>query len=563
MVDTDITYVKQLIDSSLYFEANHLLQQFLKEHPDNLEIRQLQALSYSRSGAVERAKEFFESIYLANKENPEVSGIMGGIFKRLFQQDQDPRYGIKAAEIYQRNFEVSGDFYTGINAASMLFMVGKALKGKEIATQIIEQLGMPSDDVWALATLGEAHLLLKNRAQSKDLYIAARKLIRKDWGKLNAVYKQLWLLKHYIAVPRDIIDLFHPPSVTVFSGHMLDHPQRKEPRFTMAMEPAVKEAVREAIHTMNIEIGYSSLACGADILFAEVMLEQEKALNLVLPFDKEDFLNESVRFAGKEWEERFNLIIEQVQPEYVTHSRYTGGNESFEFLSKLLMGKGILHAYRIDSEANLLTVLSKHSLETKLGGTRYFYNLWPAKLEKHNINIEKYFKPPVQSGVPVPVTETANTSYYPNDSVISYMMVVKSEDCEIYFSNLKAYIERNMFPLYSTYQKGDIFTVHFKNEINAMDCLSEILDNRQTAPLTILLHAGPVKYDPALEKASEMDLELAFELIELVPPDKSSATENFISCLALKSPESRFDFRGRLEVSNKHVVSIYHLKVSD
>ena len=86
---------------------------------------------------------------------------------------------------------------------------------------------------------------------------------------------------------------------------MIDHPNRPQPRFPSSIEAEVKQAIRTTIKTVNAKIGYCSLACGGDILFAEAMEEVGGELNLFLPFNQTDFLNASVRFAGKDWEERF------------------------------------------------------------------------------------------------------------------------------------------------------------------------------------------------------------------------------------------------------------------
>jgi hypothetical protein len=47
--------------------------------------------------------------------------------------------------------------------------------------------------------------------------------------------------------------------------------------------------------------GISGLACGGDLLFAEEWLKTGRPLHAYLPREEEDFLDESVRFAGEEW----------------------------------------------------------------------------------------------------------------------------------------------------------------------------------------------------------------------------------------------------------------------
>jgi len=51
---------------------------------------------------------------------------------------------------------------------------------------------------------------------------------------------------------------------------------------------------------MNARIGYCSVACGADILFAEELLKLKRTtLHVVLPFALKDFYKTSVDFGRK------------------------------------------------------------------------------------------------------------------------------------------------------------------------------------------------------------------------------------------------------------------------
>ncbi|MEM8567009.1 MAG: TRAFs-binding domain-containing protein, partial [Bacteroidota bacterium] len=197
-------HIELLINSGLYQKAIHFLNSNLATDGDNLRYRQLLALCYSRSGALDQALEYFEPIFLQHRNDPETTGIMGGIYKRLFAEHQDQAWARKAAETYSNNFDLTGNYYPGINAASMFVMSGKASAGKELSKRIIEGLDNNSSDVWVNSTLAEAYLLIRERTLSKEFYLKTRKLIGNDWGALSSVYKQLWLLNHYISVPRDI-----------------------------------------------------------------------------------------------------------------------------------------------------------------------------------------------------------------------------------------------------------------------------------------------------------------------------------------------------------------------
>jgi len=273
-VSESIQLLEKLVSSGRYLEARQLTTK-LKGSQDVNQVRvdQLLALSLSKSGSPESALEHLEPVYRQHADDPETAGIMGGIYKDLFKKHQDSKYAILSRDTYLKNFQATKNFYPGINAATMSAIAGRAAQGREIASQVIALLNPQSTDFWELATLGEAHLLTKNRTQSVEFFIKARQLAGTDWGKVTSVYNQLWLLNHYAPVPKEIQKVFSPPAVVAFVGHMIDHPERTVPRFPASIESNVKEAIKGAIKTLNASIGYCSLACGGDILFAEAMEE--------------------------------------------------------------------------------------------------------------------------------------------------------------------------------------------------------------------------------------------------------------------------------------------------
>ena len=92
-----------------------------------------------------------------------------------------------------------------------------------------------------------------------------------------------------------------PRKVALFSGHMIDAPGRKMPRFAPDKEGIAAEAVESALAGLALEPGDLAIcggACGGDILFAEAALARSASIELYIPFAEEAFLTESVDFAG-------------------------------------------------------------------------------------------------------------------------------------------------------------------------------------------------------------------------------------------------------------------------
>src|SRR5271168_3506520 len=97
-----------------------------------------------------------------------------------------------------------------------------------------------------------------------------------------------------------------PPrrKVVLFSGHMIDAPDRAKPRFPADKEPIAARAIAAAL--ADLDIGPHDLcicggACGGDLLFAEAALALSARPELYIPFDEPTFLEKSVDFADGDW----------------------------------------------------------------------------------------------------------------------------------------------------------------------------------------------------------------------------------------------------------------------
>jgi hypothetical protein len=102
----------------------------------------------------------------------------------------------------------------------------------------------------------------------------------------------------------------------LFSGHMIDAPNRNTPRFPPALEPKVAAAIAAQLDGTSARSGdtaISSAACGSDILFAEAALTRRADLRIYLPFEEPTFLEKSVNFADGEWPRRFKTVTAQAR----------------------------------------------------------------------------------------------------------------------------------------------------------------------------------------------------------------------------------------------------------
>ncbi len=111
---------------------------------------------------------------------------------------------------------------------------------------------------------------------------------------------------------------FAPPrfgKVIVASGHMTDAPDRVEKgsgeRFPERKGDAVRDAVARQLDAWGVGAGDLAVcggARGADIIFAELCADRGAEVWLLLPLPEDEFVEESVRSPGTDWELRFREL---------------------------------------------------------------------------------------------------------------------------------------------------------------------------------------------------------------------------------------------------------------
>ena len=93
------------------------------------------------------------------------------------------------------------------------------------------------------------------------------------------------------------------PRVLLFTGHRVDDPGRKTPRFPADKESVARQAIKEAVakeitDAGEIAFGIAGGASGGDILFHEVCAELGIPTELYLAVPPDQFIKASVRSAG-------------------------------------------------------------------------------------------------------------------------------------------------------------------------------------------------------------------------------------------------------------------------
>lgn len=347
-------------------------RQGLKINSGNLEFRREEAFHLSRLKQSDEAIVKLE--WLLQDEPTDINAIsyLARIYKEIWRDkwlnivDDQERLQVayeevhllkKSIETYLKAYRLNqGNYYPGINALMLSAVLDhlspkaeidsdpeeEAIKQQLPCLQGAVQFSLESaaiqeaNDFWVFVSLADFTIYtahdpkLVTRAYKKALTLTG-----KNKFALQAPLEQLELLaklnfrpeyvKAGITVLKTELHRFEnqehtftaqtdqePPQVLLFSGHMIDHPNREQPRFPVAMEHEALQKIEEVLDKLNPTERCLAIApgaaCGGDILFIEACLRRNLKVEVFLPFYQAEFIQDSVSFAGDVWVERFYNI---------------------------------------------------------------------------------------------------------------------------------------------------------------------------------------------------------------------------------------------------------------
>jgi class 3 adenylate cyclase len=555
--------------------AHDVFREGLENFPDNLRMTQLFALASIKCGFLDHARTLLTGLVDAGHHDEETLGILGRVYKDMWLHAVDVHarnYLLRSRDLYLEAFRGSRGYYSGINAASMSLMLGENAMAEKLARIVLKlcvDLMRRSEkpDYWGLATLGEGFLLLNRFPESKRYYGFARKMGRKNYSYLASTRKQLKLLSRYMDVPADILEIMTIPPVIAFSGHMIDHPTRKTPRFPAELEPVVKEEISSAIERIKPSVGYSSAACGSDTIFLECMQERRAETNVVLPFELDDFLRVSAGFAGDEWTKRVEKVLARsTQRVQATEGKYLGDDLLFDYANHVIMGKSLLRSVILETSPVLLTVWDRKK-NAGTGGTAEFVQTWEKKgFPVHIIDISHLARKgaPIRPGKPVPPAgESDDAIKYKNvNRQLKAMLfadlvgfgALKEEQIPHYINGYLSGLADNLKrsrhkPLFQN-MWGDALFFVFDDLVPAAEYALELRDFVDTTDweqrhlpadlrIRIGLHAGPVfgAREPILNRTNYFGTHVnrAARIEPITNPGNVYASEQFAALLMARS----------------------------
>lgn len=352
--DATLQAVQELLGRSECLKAFDLVSAAVAGGSDSVTLRHRGVLALARMGAVARAKALFAEWGLDTVgDDEDVLALWGRLRKdeaQALPADRRPAALVDAAEAYRRAFDAGGGgYFPAINVASLNLFAGRTEEAQRWARAAMD-LAAKQDDYYALATVAEAAIILRDEETARQALRAAVADQGASHAAESTTRRQLRALIDTLKLDPGILEPLAPPLVMHYCGHIVSKAGAGG-RFPENEAARVAAEIARTIEDNRIAFAVGSLAAGADMLFAEAMIARGGELDIVLPFDREEFIELSVRPAGDGWVERFQRCLDAADDvHFVTEDAYLGDDELFNYASHFAMGLAKLRSRMLDTE---------------------------------------------------------------------------------------------------------------------------------------------------------------------------------------------------------------------
>lgn len=302
--------------------------------------------------SLERAREHYRIVLEIYPRDPETWALLGRVDKDAWvnawripdaaaeKMHDEAAYEdalLRAAiDSYLKGFRQNqSHYYSGINAVTLMHLF-RHLTGDSRYDHQAEILagavrfGAESEAdeqqlFWSKATLGDLEVLVGTPDSITTAYKEAIAKNEKDWFALDSSRSQLLLLKDLGFRPQHVDaglvtfdralqklkkpgEHWQPRQVILFSGHMIDQPDRALPRFPPGKETIAAQKIAVALEQLGAgpdDLALTQGACGGDLLFSEACQQRGVKVHWLQPFREPEFIQKSVVCSSESWRQRY------------------------------------------------------------------------------------------------------------------------------------------------------------------------------------------------------------------------------------------------------------------
>jgi class 3 adenylate cyclase len=531
-------------------------------YPDDHELLYCRALALLNCGNTTRAEDFVRELLarsdLSKQVRSDVLSLAGRIPKDRANRTRDPNDRVElrrlALDFYRQAYELSGDTFPGINAASLALLCGEPELSLDLAGKVRDDVRKElekddkKDDYWLHATLGEASVLLGDPTAAHTRYARAAQLARNDHkdGDLISMRRQLLMLREHRPVGDEVLGLFHFPPVP-------------------ALEEAVKARINQELEDVGASIGYCSPGCGSDILFGELMRKRGGELHVVLPFDEQDFIDERVTYGLPDlesWRGRYKELCGglRVTTHFATKEPFLNDQVLHDFNGVFMQGLALTRAEQVGVPA-IAVVVQDSTVQSSQSGLATFVENWKKTgRELRIINLAA-----VRAGVPLTAAAPEAVQERParrSERTVKAMLFadvagfsgLPEEKLPAFFLEFLGIVEKQLEKTSRLFANtwGDGLYIVFADAVSCADFALRLLEQLERIDfkafrlvlkkdkkpgVRIGLHTGPVfeGRDPIIEKINYFGSHVsrAARIEPVTAPGCAFVSEQFAAALAL------------------------------
>jgi len=372
--------VKVFFDHGEFFRAYDLAAEALELFPGDVWLAHRAVLSLANAGATALALAKYDEFGLDERPETDIRSLLGRLKKdQAFGETGEARAALlrESRALYEDAFRAATDagepeaYYPAINAATVALFAGDENAARQLAGEVLEIIApriagldeAAADRYWVLATALEAYLVQGDLPAARGLADRVVAAAGKDDAALATTGRQLERIVAAKNLDSGVLAAFAVPTVVHYLGD--------------ADATAVTADITALVEGMRISAAYGSLAAGADILFAEALLKRDVALNIVLPFAAEDFIDQAVRPAGESWVPRFEACLAAARTvRFATEDPYLDDDQLFSYSSGLAMGLASLGARHLHAPLMQLAVWDGVVDDGAIAGTAADMSAW-------------------------------------------------------------------------------------------------------------------------------------------------------------------------------------------
>ncbi len=345
-----------------FIHAYDLARQALTQHPDDMRLEHRALLALVRSGAIDAAEARIATLaadgVIDGIADEHLASELGGLRARLFKDRAFSEMGPErcklfrlSAEAYQHAFErQSTRAFLAINAASMWLFAEEYDRSRNMA-RIALRLANSEEPYYALATIGEAQILLNDLGAARDAFAAAgRHAPGLDQIRTTRIQVKRICAAKGIDFPIDEVLPVAPVVCLITNTRLASGAFERGEHLKQ-----VKAALEAKFAEFATAIVFCTLRNPFDVLAASAFLDLGAEVNLVLPSRVETCSTEFVaKFGLRFQEDLFHCLRRVHETRVVSPEAHCNEAAVLELTLAQMTGAALLRGQQIDGQVLVL-----------------------------------------------------------------------------------------------------------------------------------------------------------------------------------------------------------------